>query len=58
VTSKAKQVVEIVIVLHDTPPWRGAALGTRDYMAARLRDVQPARATAYALPFPPAFRSA
>ena len=28
VTSKARQVVKIVIALHDTPPWLGA-LGTR-----------------------------
>src|SRR6202166_4060345 len=44
VTSKARQVVEIVIAPHDTPPWLGA-LGTRgDNRAAwrcpaRLADV-------------------
>jgi hypothetical protein len=39
VTSKARQVVVIAIVWHDTPPWVGA--GMRGDMAARGCDVQP-----------------
>src|ERR1700722_10891405 len=41
VTSKARQVVEIVIAPHDTPPWLDA-FGTRGDMTARPGDVQPA----------------
>src|SRR5580692_11491193 len=42
VTSKARQVVEIIIaLLHDTPPWLGM-FGTRADMTARLGDVQTA----------------
>jgi hypothetical protein len=46
VTSKARQVVGIIIAPHDTPPWLGG-LGTRGDMTARLSDVQ-----GFALPDP------
>ena len=46
VTSKARQVVEIIIAPHDTPPWLDA-LGSRGDMTALPGDVQPDSRTSY-----------
>src|ERR1700733_13554486 len=46
VTSKARQVVEIIIAPHDTPPWLGA-LGTRGDIRAAWRC--PACSTSFTL---------